>query len=285
MPDFEVRRIEHREAKAFIELWHYSHKCPTGLNIFFGAFLDGELYAVADYGMGRNTDKGASLARRTGLPVRYQVITSEWLAKPPKNTNVEGLTPGLINCAELKRLCRQGERGTAQIPLTRFLSLCHRTLKRDHGIKYVISYSDPGELKAVPVKPGDILGPYYSQDKQWQITPPEPVAHPGTGTVKQAAGHIYRAANFQYLGETAPEMHTVASESSLRYAPGTVIHRSVAYKEMQRHRKRGEKLELAQVRKEYGQIPIKTPPRGRWFIALEPDDAKKLARRLLAGPV
>ena len=47
-----VARIEHVTAKPFIEKWHYSRSCPTGQNWFFGAFVNGELYAVADYGIG-----------------------------------------------------------------------------------------------------------------------------------------------------------------------------------------------------------------------------------------
>ena len=33
---FEVRLISQKEAKPFIEQWHYSKRCPTGKNIFFG---------------------------------------------------------------------------------------------------------------------------------------------------------------------------------------------------------------------------------------------------------
>lgn len=248
--DFEVRSISHQIAKPFIEQWHYSRKCPTGLNLFFGAYLDGELYAVADYGMGVNMDKGASLARQTKLPVRFQNITQDWLDNPPKNTNVEGLTVGPVNCLELKRLCRQGEKGEAKIPLTRFLSICHRILKREKGISFVVSYSDPGELRAVRV------------DGKWQINPPVPKPD-ATGIVKQDTGHLYRAANFQHLGKTAPETHTVDEN-------GVIFHRRIAYKAMKRWNEKSPDnwKSLDEVRKESGRVPILSPPKDRWFIAL-----------------
>lgn len=271
MKDFQVQPIEHQVAKSFVEQWHYSKKLPSGLNICFGAFLNGELYAVADYGAGSNMDKGAALARRTGLPVRFQDVTQEWLAKPHKYMNTDGLVVGALNCLELKRLCRQGEKGAAKIPLTQFLSICHRTLRRDRHIRFIVSYSDPGELRAVPVEPWDDPGPYRSRDGRWQIVPPE-----SGPNAKQQSGHIYRAANFQHLGLTAPETHTVDRA-------GNIFHRRIAYKEMKRQGQSGSEA-LEAVRQKYGRVPIKTPPKERWFIALEPSDAKNLARRLLAEP-
>lgn len=284
MEDFVVRPITVSQAKPFIEANHYSRKCPTGRNIFFGAFIGDELYAVADYGAGSNMDKGAALARQTGLPVRYQDVTTEWLAAPHDHMSVEGLEPGPLNCVELKRLCRIGAKGESKIHLTRFLAVCHRILKNGrpdekkppYGIRYVVSYSDPGELRAVPVD-GEPTSPYHSQDGRWQIQPPDPVPHPVTGVLKQQTGHIYRAANFQHLGFTEPQHHTVD-------AKGTVVHRRTAYKEMLRRRAAGKNVTLADVRKERGLVPIKTPPKERWFIALFPDDAKKLAERLRARP-
>ena len=254
MEDFELRSIDHRMAKPFIEHWHYSHNCPTGLNIFFGAFvgsdLYSELYAVADYGMGSNMDKGAALARRTGLPVRFQNVTQEWLDAPHKNMDVTGLTVGAYNCLELKRLCRQGERGanvrhdranaSSKIPLTRFLALCHRMLKRN-GIQFVVSYSEA----------------------TWH---PEKINGKWIAVVTQAtSGGIYRAANFQHLDQTAAEAHTV------RESDGKIFHRRVAYKDMKRRNKDKPKdqwVSLADVRQELGRVPILTPPKERWFIVL-----------------
>jgi len=112
----EVRRIEHALAKTFIGRWHYSGRCPTGKNLFFGGYLDGELYCVADYGVGVNAYQAAYLARETGLPV----------------TNAALL--------ELKRLCRTEPK--QNWPLTSFLAACHRELKHS-GYRYIVSFSDP----------------------------------------------------------------------------------------------------------------------------------------------
>ena len=111
-----MRIISLKEAKPFIEQWHYSKRCPTGKNIFFGAYLGDTLYAVADYGIGVNPVQAAYLARVTGLSVRKS------------------------NLMELKRLCRIEP--PMSLPLTRFLRICHLLLRRQ-GVKFVVSFSDP----------------------------------------------------------------------------------------------------------------------------------------------
>ena len=113
---FEVRFISQKEAKPFIEQWHYSKRCPTGKNIFFGAYLGDTLYAVADYGIGVNPVQAAYLARVTGLPVSKS------------------------NLIELKRLCRIEP--PMSLPLTKFLRICHLLL-REQGVTFVVSFSDP----------------------------------------------------------------------------------------------------------------------------------------------
>jgi hypothetical protein len=113
---FKVRRISQKEAKPFIEQWHYSKRCPTGKNIFFGAYLGDTLYAVADYGNGVNPFQAAYLARVTGLPVKKG------------------------NLMELKRLCRIEP--PMDLALTKFLRICH-ILLRKQGVEFVVSYSDP----------------------------------------------------------------------------------------------------------------------------------------------
>lgn len=242
MHDFEVRRVEHAVAKPFIERWHYSRSCPTGFNIFFGAFIDGELYAIADYGMGANMDKGASIARLTGLPVRYQTVTPEALGRQQhRNVNATGLTVGPYNCLELKRLCREGEKGEAKIHLTRFLSICHKLMKREEGIRYIVSYSDPGELRTELV------------DGKWRVV-----------STQQNTGGIYRAANFQHLGSTGKTPHTV------RQSDGVIFHRRTAYREMKRWNAKNPESPktLDTVRRERGLVTISTPAKERWFLAL-----------------
>lgn len=286
---FRCERIEHKVAKPFIVAHHYSKNCPTGLNVFFGAFLDdGTLYAVADYGMGANMDKGASLARLTGCPVRFQTITPEWLDAPHKHMDLSGLKAGPLNCLELKRLCRLGEDGdrlenvrahqrgadgsektASLIPLTQFLSRCHKLLRQGIAldkkhpetvtrIKYIVSYSDPAKVKAIPVEPWDDLPLRYpSRNGRWHVPPPIPIPHPITGVLRQEAGHIYRAANFKYLGMTDPQMHVVDNKT------GEVLHRRKAFRYKQRH---GGTIDEARKKLDYD--PILTPPKERWFLAL-----------------
>jgi len=112
-----VTLITHSQAKPFIEYWHYSGCVPTGKNIFFGWWVAGELYAVADYGCGVNPYQAEFLARTTG-----NSVTNE-------------------NLVELKRLCRiDPPRDDAY--LTMFLGRCHKILSCC-GIEYVVSFSDP----------------------------------------------------------------------------------------------------------------------------------------------
>jgi len=138
------RQIEREIAVPFIEQWHYSHCVPTGKNVFFGWYTDDSLYAVADYGIGVNCYQAQYLATRTGHDV----------------------TPS--NLLELKRLCRV-EPKQENMPLTRFLKICHKRLKND-GIQFIIAFSDPE---------------------------------------RGHNGGIYKAANFTYLGKTNAERHVV----------------------------------------------------------------------------
>lgn len=114
----EVYEIEHHIAKPFIERWHYSNKVPTGKNIFFGCFIDNELYAVANYGIGVNSHQASFLKRVTG----YGDLSND-------------------NLLELKRLCRREPR-EEKYYLSNFLSKCHKLL-RVKNYKYIVSFSDP----------------------------------------------------------------------------------------------------------------------------------------------
>jgi len=137
---FIVDHIDHTEAARFIEKWHYSKRTPTGMNIFLGGFVGTELYAVADYGKGVNPYQAPFLEKLLGVPM-------------PDS--------GLL---ELKRLCRK-EPKDDNAPLTQFLSICHRILRK-MGYCAVIAFSDPEQ------------------------------GH---------TGGIYKAANFVNLGTTNPE--------------------------------------------------------------------------------
>jgi hypothetical protein len=140
------------EAQQFIRDWHYSHLVPSGQNIFVGwfagsgmsdLFSDG-LYAVANFGIGVNPYQAGFLARESGCDVTND------------------------NMVELKRLCRVEPKDDA-LPLTHFLSRCHKLLKKE-GYKYVVSFSDPDH------------------------------GH---------NGGIYKASNYEHLGTTVAEQHIV----------------------------------------------------------------------------
>ena len=147
-----VELISLEESRPFIEKWHYSGVVPTGQNIFFGWYDNtGKLYAVADYGIGVNPYQAPFLSRITGFIVENK------------------------NLLELKRLCRVEPKQNK--PLTRFLSLCHKKLKK-MGYKYVVSFSDPEE---------------------------------------KHNGGIYKAANFLHLGQTNPEMHLIDKDGNKRH--------------------------------------------------------------------
>jgi hypothetical protein len=92
---------------------------PAGKNVCYGLFIAETLYAVAVYGIGSCSRVYGALARETGLPVE------------PNNTY------------ELKRLVRRGERDNRLVSLSQMLSLCHKMLRKEEGIQYICSYSDP----------------------------------------------------------------------------------------------------------------------------------------------
>jgi hypothetical protein len=139
-----VKQIDRTVAEPFIKQWHYSRRVPTGRNVFFGWYTDEGLYAVADYGIGVNCYQAEYLARQTGQDV------------------------GSSNLLELKRLARV-EPPQDDMPLTRFLKICHTILKRD-GVRFILAFSDPDH------------------------------GH---------NGGLYKAANFTYLGKTNAERHVV----------------------------------------------------------------------------
>ena len=139
-------------ARPFIEEWHYSNKVPTGKNIFIGWYSGGVLYAVADYGIGVNAYQASFLSRVTGLNVLNN------------------------NMLELKRLCRIEPRNDL-LPLTAFISRCHKLLKKD-GYRHIVSFSDP----------------MHGHD-----------------------GGIYKASNFIHLGKTNAENHAIDKDGVIRH--------------------------------------------------------------------
>jgi hypothetical protein len=205
-----VQRIELDLAKPFIQKHHYSRNCPTGQNWFFGLFIGTELYAVAAYGIGANMDGGASLARMTGLPVTRQ------------------------NHCTLKRLCRKGDKGRSIIPLSGFLARCHRMLKRENAVRFVVSYADPSENgQVVPAR----------RTTEWQC------------------GGIYAASNFKYLGKVPAERH-------FKDEAGGFVHRRVPYRLMKRRIAAGDAWTMPLAQREMGLTPWVMMPKERWFLDL-----------------
>jgi len=86
-------------------------------NIFYGCFVNGLLYAVADYGIGVNAFQASYLTRLTGFDVSNE------------------------NMLELKRLCRI-EPKDEKIQLTEFIAKCHKLLIK-LGYRFIVSFSDP----------------------------------------------------------------------------------------------------------------------------------------------
>jgi hypothetical protein len=202
-----VHQIQLEIAQPFIERWHYSEKVPTGKNVFFGWYIEDILYAVADYGIGVNYNIYQYLMKITGKAV----------------------TPS--NLYELKRLCRTDPQ-RPQYPLTQFLAVCHKMLKREHGIRFVASYSDP-EYNQFLIQKGV---PYDS-------------------------GGLYKAANFEYLGKTNAEHHVI-DENRRKH------HRKYAYHYMRRQNAKGNPITLDEARKVLGVKTISTEPKDRWFLDL-----------------
>ena len=202
-----VREIPLETARTFIENWHYSRKIPTGKNVFFGWYVGDSLYAVADYGIGVNPFLHEFLTKITQKPVTQS------------------------NLYELKRLCRM-DPSNPRYPLTKFLSICHKNLRRDHGIRFIVSFSDPEHNR-------------FRDQKD----------------VPYSSGGIYKAANFEYLGKTNAEMHVIDEQ-------GITHHRKYAYRYMQRQHAKGNAITLNEARQALGVVPIKTEPKDRWFIDL-----------------
>lgn len=187
----EIKKITPQIAKPFIETWHYSKRCPTGKNIFFGWYVDGELYAIADYGIGVNPYQAQSLSKLTGLDIQNRSLL------------------------ELKRLCRI-EPKKESLSLTSFLAKCHKFLKQE-GYRFIVSFSDPAH------------------------------GH---------CGGVYRAANFQHLGKTNPETHSIDLE-------GNVRHRRYYFRYARR-----KGISVSKAREELGLKLVKTVPKDRWFIQI-----------------
>ena len=106
---FHIANLQHKQAKDFVENWHYSHRIPTGKNIYFGLLAGEDLYAVIVYGIGVNP---------------YQA----------KFLNVESVI-------EIKRLCRSEPKKPYE--LSRFIRLSAKMARMIMGFRAIVAFADP----------------------------------------------------------------------------------------------------------------------------------------------
>ena len=141
----------------FVKKWHYAKYIGGSGNICFGWYdSNDELYAAAIYGFPTNNHNQISFLRNI-----------------VKDANIRK-----NNTLELRRLCRR-EPKTDSMPLTKFISRCHKLLKLHRGIHYILSFSDPE----------------YSH-----------------------SGGIYRAANFQHIGKSNSNNYVQDQDGNIRHS-------------------------------------------------------------------
>jgi hypothetical protein len=109
-PLFHIDKLPHKEAKAFVEKWHYSGKMPTGKNVCFGLWEQGcGLYAAIVYGIGVN-------------PYQAQFL-------------------GVESVIEIKRMCRAEPK--KKYELSRFIRLTMKLARRYMTFEAVVAFADP----------------------------------------------------------------------------------------------------------------------------------------------
>jgi len=107
---FDIRKIDHKTAKLWVETWHYSRRIPTGKNISFGVFADENLYAVIVYGIGVNPYQAKFLKVK-------QVL-------------------------EIKRMCRS-EPPIHEYPLSKFISATIKLVRKEFSCDCIVAFADP----------------------------------------------------------------------------------------------------------------------------------------------
>lgn len=107
---FHIDRIGHQTAKLWVEKWHYSRRIPTGQNISYGLYANGELYAVIVYGVGVN-------------PYQAKFL-------------------GVESVIEIKRMCRREPR-LDFYPLSRFIALTSKMVRRVLPYDCIVAFADP----------------------------------------------------------------------------------------------------------------------------------------------
>lgn len=109
LQSFRIDHVEHAVAKKWVEQWHYSHRIPTGKNIYFGLFHNDKLYAVIVYGIGVN-------------PYQAKFL-------------------GVGRVLEIKRMCRAEP--IQSYPLSRFIALTSKMVAKEYPYDCLIAFADP----------------------------------------------------------------------------------------------------------------------------------------------
>ena len=106
---FHIAPLGHKDAKAFVETWHYSHRMPTGKNIPFGVSRGGKLYATIVYGIGVN-------------PYQAKFL-------------------GVASVLEIKRMCRREPKEAFE--LSRFIRLTAKMAQKEYPFDAIVAFADP----------------------------------------------------------------------------------------------------------------------------------------------
>jgi hypothetical protein len=104
-----IKKIPHKTAKEWVEKWHYSHRIPTGKNIYFGLYAGANLYAAIVYGIGVN-------------PYQAKFL-------------------GVERVLEIKRMCRAEP--PLNYPLSRFIALTSKMAAKEYPHDCLIAFADP----------------------------------------------------------------------------------------------------------------------------------------------
>jgi hypothetical protein len=84
--DIKVHPIKSADARAFIERWHYSGKTVNNSQLHFGAFIDGRLIGVMQYGCPMDKSKVLPLVRDTKWNDMLELNRMAMIDATPKNT-------------------------------------------------------------------------------------------------------------------------------------------------------------------------------------------------------
>ena len=106
----DVRPVDYKTAKLFVETWHYSGCMPKGQIIPFGLYIENSLYALVIFGNGVN-------------PYQAKFL-------------------GVDKFFELVRMCRV-EPKNENVQLTQFISEAIKRLAQTHEFDCIVAFADP----------------------------------------------------------------------------------------------------------------------------------------------